>query len=78
MEILHGSRTVPRRVEAGLFEKIEIASISGNDITTVANLLKDYQITGKVQLVSIPQYIDAEVTSVLTPMPWLAVPRLPG
>lgn len=55
---------------AGLFEKVEITAVNGNQITTAAGLLNDYQITGKVQIVSIPSYTDAEITSELTPMPW--------
>lgn len=55
---------------AGLFEKIEIASINGNTITTVSGLLNDYETTGKVQLVTIPQYMDVTVTSEITAAPW--------
>lgn len=55
---------------AGLFEKVEIASINDNQITTSASLLNSYQITGKVQIVNIPEYVDAEVTTDVVPMPW--------
>jgi hypothetical protein len=54
----------------GLFEKVEIMSVNGNEIMISASLINDYQMTGKVQIVTIPSYTDAEVTSEIVPMPW--------
>ncbi len=54
---------------AGLFEKVTINAIDGNQIT-ISALINNYQISGKVQIVSFPQFVDAEVNSDLIPMPW--------
>ncbi len=54
---------------AGLYEKVTVEAISANQIT-ISGLIHTYQVSGKVQIVSIPQYEDTEVTSEITPMPW--------
>ncbi len=53
----------------GLYEKVAVLAVSGNQITTT-KLINDYQIEGKVQIVSIPQYDDATVTNPIVPIPW--------
>ncbi len=54
---------------AGLYERAEITSISGNTIITTP-LLNTYQASGNVQLVRIPVYDNATVTGTITAMPW--------
>lgn len=55
---------------AGSFEKGEIQSIAGNTIYLVHDLMQTYNFGGKVQMVSVPVYQDANVTGSLTGLPW--------
>ncbi|MDQ3189996.1 MAG: SprB repeat-containing protein, partial [Bacteroidota bacterium] len=55
---------------AGLYEFANIAAINGNIISMVNILINNYNINGKVQLIKVPQYINATVASTLTCTPW--------
>lgn len=55
---------------AGLFEKAQIQSIAGNTIYFVHDLINAYNFGGKVQMVSVPVYQNANVTGSLTGLPW--------
>jgi hypothetical protein len=63
--------TISSYNNGGKFEKAVIAEISGSVITFYKNLVNSYNIpAGKVQLVNIPQYTNATVTSPLQPADW--------
>jgi PKD repeat protein len=55
---------------AGLFERCEIDSIAGDCVFLKKHLVHDYQISGAVQLISIPEYENAVVAGSLTAAPW--------
>jgi hypothetical protein len=55
---------------AGSFEKATITAIEGNEITLQNDLLNIYDVNGKVQLVTIPQFTDVTVSGTLIPAPW--------
>ena len=55
---------------AGLFEKMEILSIAGNEITFKNLLVNEYDIAGTVQLISLPQYENASVDNPITGQTW--------
>lgn len=55
---------------AGNFEFTNIASITGNTITFVANLCKPFVVAGKVQLIRVPVYNQATINAVVTSSPW--------
>jgi hypothetical protein len=55
---------------AGLWEKAVIHSVVGNVITFNRNLLNNYAVGGNVQLVSLPVYSDAIVSTTLTGDAW--------
>lgn len=55
---------------AGNYEFAEISSISGNDIYLKHSLLKTYTVSGSVQLISVPQYTNVDITGTLTAQPW--------
>ena len=55
---------------AGNFEFTNIASISGNQITFVANLCKSFSPAGKVQLIRVPVYTQATINAPVTATPW--------
>lgn len=55
---------------AGNYEIAKINSISGNNIILNGKLTNQYNLNGSVQLVRIPTYVDANVTSLLTCQPW--------
>jgi hypothetical protein len=56
---------------AGRSEVVHICSVNGNEITFEDTLVyNDYQASGKIQLVSIPQYQDANVIDFLTGNAW--------
>lgn len=55
---------------AGNFERGRIYQISGNDIYLENELLHTYSPSGKVQLVSIPEYASASVDGALTAPAW--------
>lgn len=56
--------------EAGNFEFGNVLSINGNDISLVNNLMNAYSVGGLVQLIRVPQYVNATVTSPLSALPW--------
>lgn len=63
--------TVTSYNSSGKFEKAIIAEISGTLISFTKDLVNSYNIpAGKVQMVSIPQYVNATVTSTLQPADW--------
>jgi hypothetical protein len=55
---------------AGLWEKAIVASVSGNLITFTKNLMNAYDLSGKIQVIKVPVYTDATVTSPLTANTW--------
>jgi len=55
---------------AGLYERNEILSISGNQITMRYSILNPYNLDGAVQLISIPTASEATITSTVTAQPW--------
>lgn len=55
---------------AGLYEKAVIQVVDENEITLTADLVNTYDLSGKVQLVTIPQYTDVVVGGLLTVLPW--------
>jgi hypothetical protein len=58
---------------AGVYEKAVIAEVQGNTITFTKDLLRSYDPSGSVQLVSIPQYSNVVVNGELTAAPWNGV-----
>jgi len=62
--------TITSYNSAGLWEKAIIASVSGNIITLTKNLLNTYSISGKVQMIRVPSYTNATITSTLTGNAW--------
>ncbi len=56
--------------DAGNYEFGNISAINGNTITLAHNLMNTYSTNGKVQLIRVPQYVNATVTSTLTASPW--------
>lgn len=56
--------------DAGNYEFGTISAINGATISLVNNLMNTYTISGKVQLIRVPQYTNATVTSTLTSLPW--------
>lgn len=62
--------TITNMGGAGLYEVNAISSISGNSICMSYQMQTGYDVAGKVQLVRIPQYVDALVTDTLKAMPW--------
>ena len=56
---------------AGSYELVNICSINGNELTFEQELVNnDYESSGKIQLIKVPQYSHAEVTSTLTGQAW--------
>ncbi|MFQ3577043.1 MAG: T9SS type A sorting domain-containing protein [Cytophagales bacterium] len=55
---------------AGNYEWNEIESISGNFVTFKKQLLRTYDVPGKVQLVKVPVYENANTISTLKALPW--------
>ncbi|PHN01161.1 PKD domain-containing protein [Flavilitoribacter nigricans] len=55
---------------AGLYDWTHIEAIQGNEITLMDPISPGYDFSGIVQLVGVPTYADAVVTSELTPLPW--------
>ena len=56
--------------KAGNYELVKINSISGNTIQLTSSLIKLYDVTGNVQIVSYPNYTKAIVNGTLTAPPW--------
>lgn len=55
---------------AGLYEKVIISSVDGDFITFERKLRNVYDVSGAVQLVTMPVYIDANVREDLQARPW--------
>lgn len=55
---------------AGNYEIATVCHVVGDSVFMVYVLLNDYTVSGKVQLVKIPQYINADITDTLKPAPW--------
>jgi hypothetical protein len=62
--------TVTSINDAGNYEMVYICSIRGDSVFFMHELLKTYTASGKVQLVRVPEYSSATVTSPLMPAPW--------
>ncbi len=58
---------------AGLYEKAQIESVTGNDIILSTLLTNSYNVSGFVQIVSMPQYQDVTLTAPVYAMPWNGV-----
>lgn len=56
--------------DCGNFELQTISSITGNTIFFKYTILKNYSLSGLVQIVRVPQYTNVSVTSTLTCKPW--------
>lgn len=56
--------------DAGNFEFTNISSINGNAITFTQNLCKSFSVNGFVQLIRVPVYNQATITSLLTGQVW--------
>ncbi len=62
--------TVTAMNGAGIYERVVIDSLSSTDIFIKNRLVQNYSPTGKVQLVSIPQFPHVIVSDTLRPKPW--------
>jgi hypothetical protein len=62
--------TIQSYGNAGLYEFKTIASISGTTLTFTSTLYNTYDVPGLVQVVRVPQYVNALVTAKLTAQPW--------
>ena len=58
---------------SGNFELAKINSIAGNTITLSSHLTRSYDVAGNIQIVSVPQYVNATVTGTLTAQNWNGV-----
>lgn len=54
----------------GNYEYATIHNISGTTIELLSPLLRSYDVKGAVQLVKVPQYVNANVTATLSCTPW--------
>ena len=55
---------------AGNYEINTVCSISGNDVLLQYAFLRSYTVSGLVQLITLPVYVDAVVTDKIIPAPW--------
>ncbi len=55
---------------AGLYERAVIAAVQGDSLFMQQHLQYDYQVTGNVQIVSLPQYTSAVVVDTLRAQAW--------
>lgn len=63
--------TVSSYMDAGNYELLTVASVNNNIITFQEAMLRNYDaFNGKVQLVSVPQYVDADIIGEVTATPW--------
>ncbi len=62
--------TVSAYGSAGLYERVVIASVQSDSLFVENHLLYDYDVQGRVQLVSLPQYVSAVVSDTLRAQPW--------
>jgi gliding motility-associated-like protein len=56
--------------DAGNFEYVRITAIAGNAITIQQQLCRTYTISGVVQLVRVPEYVNPTITGTLTGLAW--------
>ncbi len=54
----------------GLYEFARVAGVNGNNVLFSTPLINNYYLNGAVQLISVPEYTDADVTSTLTAQAW--------
>ena len=62
--------TVSNIGDAGNYEILTIASINVNIVEFQERIMRDYDVAESVQMVSVPQYTNALIDSVLTCYPW--------
>ncbi len=62
----------------GVNEFLIIESILGSTVTFTSNILNSYNVLGRVQLVRVPYYNSATVTSTLTCQPWDSISKTGG
>lgn len=62
--------TVTDPASSGLYELATVASVTGNQIRLEFLLINSYNLTGSVQLVSVPQYNDVVVAGTLSAPAW--------
>ncbi len=62
--------TITSLGNAGNFEFVTIASISGNTVNFSTNLCKSYTPSGKVQLVRVPIFSNVTIIGTVTAQPW--------
>jgi hypothetical protein len=55
---------------AGSYEIAKITAIAGNQITLNGALSNNYDINGKVQMILVPYYLNANINGMLTCQPW--------
>lgn len=55
---------------AGAYERSRILSVNGNEIILENALFHSYNLDGVVQIVSLPNYENAEVVGTIEPAPW--------
>jgi hypothetical protein len=55
---------------AGNYEIGTVCHVDGDSLFLVYMMLNQYTVSGKVQVVKIPQYVSATVTDTLKPAPW--------
>lgn len=55
---------------AGNYEFVDITQVNGNSIQFANALVNDYTVSGLVQLITVPQYTDFNVTGTLSCQPW--------
>ncbi|MBK9733040.1 MAG: gliding motility-associated C-terminal domain-containing protein [Chitinophagaceae bacterium] len=63
--------TITSYQDAGNYELLTVANVNNNIITFQETMLRNYDIfNGKVQMISVPQYVDADVVSDITAPAW--------
>lgn len=62
--------TVTNYNNCGYYEFATVTSLSGNEVGFQYQLLHAYEVTGKVQLIRVPQYTNVTVTNTLTAQDW--------
>jgi PKD repeat protein len=62
--------TVNDPASSGLYESATVQSVVGNEVRLEFLLVNSYNLTGNVQLVSVPQFTDVTVTGTLTAPAW--------
>ncbi len=56
--------------DAGSYEFSRVLNIAGQTITLTTNLVNSYNVNGKVQLIRVPEYTNANVNGTLTAQAW--------